>query len=254
MNIYDFYLTQHRYFTPRTPNTALLSLKKGLIPKESLISISLFLNSPFGVGNKFYLLSETEEFERINELERILAKKDLDISTELILLTTLEKLVEHINPEIALYAAESLNSIENRYNKSIYTLSKVFEKNNSDQKVVTELIQTLYNYGFINMDKEEIKHYYFNKALIYFDYLLVLNEDFLEIKIKIYNDLRRFDESRETLNSIDLKQYHKYKIILLRMETEFEAKNFQAITEIAKDCNYDEIPEGYREKICKWRN
>jgi hypothetical protein len=61
---------------------------------------------------------DEEPFD-IDDLERVLAREDLDIETNIMLVRIFEKLVRRSDPEVALFAAESINLIESRYNRQI---------------------------------------------------------------------------------------------------------------------------------------
>lgn len=236
MNIYDFFCLQDRYFNPKTPNTALKGIVTGSIPKEFFIFISNFLHSPFETPGKLQVLSEKKELERLKELERILAKEELDLEIQLLMIYTLEKLGKHNNPEIALFAAESINSVESRYNKKIYELKEKIEKDDEESVLdyYKKIIVLYYQYGYINRSKEDIQDFYFREALNYFNYLdknEYINKDLLIIRIKLLNKLKRFNESRGILREfqdilpIELKT-------LLAVEIEYEDRDFDGIQEI----------------------
>ncbi len=251
MDIYEYYSRKHKWFVPRTPNAALTGLKKGLLPKESFITKSMFLYSPFGTPGKLKNLSDKEEIQRLQELERILSKKDIDLETECLLIFTLDKLVEHSNPEIALFAAESINSIENRYNKKIYNLKKEITEHKTI-KHVCDLILMCFNYGFINKEKMDVKEFYYSESLkLYqnFNY----NEFSLEfqiLKIRLLNEKKEFKKSRKLIDSIkDISNWHR---LLLVLEIEFEARKFENISKIVKDIDLNNIPLQYRYMVEQW--
>lgn len=227
MNIYSFFKRIKTYYNPRTPNSAFIGVMKGSIPKEFYIYKNNFLYTPF---DKISVDDDYYEFNRIKELERLLAKDERDLELEVQLLDTLEQLALHNNPEIALFAAESINSIENSYNKEIFEI-----KNNNENAFsldnIKKIVRLNYEYGYINRRKSEIKRFYYNEALEYLNLLEkynYINRELLIYKIDLYNYFKEFDKSRKLLKEYsDVLSYDLQ--INLKCEIEF------------KDCNYGEV-------------
>lgn len=254
MNIYNFFANKENLFAPKTPNSALKAVTTGALPKEYFIYISNFLYSPFETPGKLKTLSEEQEIKRLSELERILAKEELDLDVEVLLIYTLEKLGKHSNAEIALFAAESINSIENKYNKEIYNLKLLLEKN-FDIEYIKKLILLYYQYGYINRSKEDIRSFYYNEALNYFnilDEVQYINKNLLVIKIKLLNQLKRFEESRNLL-----KEYKDILPVdfrlLLSIEIEYEDRNFDKIYNIVNSCNLNSFSDDIAKRISIWK-
>lgn len=256
MKVFDFLNLQEKYFNPKTPNSALKGIMTGSIPKEFFIFISNFLYSPFETPGKLEVLSEDKELKRLNELERILAKEDLDIELQLLMIFTLEKLGKHSNPEIALFAAESINSIENRYNKKIYDLK---EKINKEKKFdyYKDIIVLLYHYGYINKSKEDIREFYYREALSYFNELdeaQYINKELLIIRIKLLNQLKEFNKSREILQEFQDILPLELKT-LIAVEIEYEDRSFDNIQLIMDDytsCNIDSKSKELSSRLSIW--
>ncbi len=106
-NSYDYIKSMDQYFAPKTPYAAYKAARKGFIPAEVFIykttSIEPVIENP----------------DNLYEIERILAQRDRDIMTNSLLVDILNKLVKNRDKEIALFAAESINAIENEYNRKI---------------------------------------------------------------------------------------------------------------------------------------
>lgn len=251
MNIQDFYLNSEKYFKPRTPNTALRGLKKGLLPKESFIAISLFLYSPFSATRDDMVLSDKEEIQRIQELERLLAKKNMSIEMEIQLISTLDKLVDHHNSEIALFAAESINALENRYNKTIYKLKEQLEEFNFSDDRIT-LIKNLYKYGVINQEKSDIKEFYFNELLSYVDDEVNGNEEIIDILFVVYKDLQLYDRAAELITMLSNSHYSSCELKVMEMSLAFAKGDFYRIFEILESSKDIELPEHCREELLSW--
>lgn len=251
MNIKDFYLKGEQYFKPRTPNAAIRGIKKGLIPKESFIAISLFLYSPFSATENDIVLSDKEEIQRIQELERLLAKKNMSMEMEIQLISTLDKLVDHNNSEIALFAAESINSLENRYNKIIYKLKEQLEQYNLYDDRIT-LINTLYKYGVINQDKSDIKEFYFKELLGYIDDDIYKYQSIVDLLFTVYKDLKLFDKADELLKTLGDKQYDPCEIKVMEISLCFAKGDFFQIFKILERSKDMDLPERCREELLTW--
>ncbi len=254
MTIYNFFVRILSLSSPKTPNTAIAGIKKGILPKESFINSSLFLNSPFDSFGKAETLTEAEDFDRLVELERILSKKNIDLETEIVLFKTLNELVEHINPEIALFAAESINSIENRYNKDIYELKRrVDDKTLLDLIKVIDLIKLYYRYGTINEKKEDLKRVYYTEALNYIEKSNIdASSDvfLLKIVIKIYNYFKFYSKAKVLVTSAKIEYW---QIMLMLIEIEFEARNFDNLYHIIDGIDIDRIPLEFQDRINLWK-
>jgi hypothetical protein len=60
----------------------------------------------------------------MHEMDRLLAKRDLDIDTASLLMTVFERMIKHRDKELALFAAESINALEQRYLSKVQALKK----------------------------------------------------------------------------------------------------------------------------------
>lgn len=249
MTIYSFFKRIKTYYNPRTPNSAYLAVIKGAIPKEFYIYKNNFLYSPF----EKITIDDEYEFNRIKELERLLAKDKRDLELEVKLIDTLEQLALHNNPDIALFAAESINSIENSYNKEIYEIKKVNEEDFSLENI-KEIVRLNYQYGYINRRKSEIKRFYYNEALEYLNILdeyNYINRELLIYKIDLYNYFEEFNKSRTLLNEYsDVLSYDLQ--IQLRCEIEFKDGNYNEVTGVIKRIDKKLISKEFLERLDLW--
>jgi tetratricopeptide (TPR) repeat protein len=92
-------------------------------------------------GIEFYIEMATslrplaDEAQDIDEISRLLSQQKLTLNPNLHSVTILRNLIKDENPEIALYAAEGLNSIENSFIEKIQRVKeKIKEKNNYNKK------------------------------------------------------------------------------------------------------------------------
>lgn len=152
---FDYVRHRDQFFIPRTPATALRAVQLGLLP----VSAYLYM-----VGNIKPLLEEPYDLQ---EIDRILAKAKIDLTTALLLTEIFEKLIQHPDNEVALLAAESINSLESRFNNRIFELQKKLEDPRSENRPATlrELVRLLSELGLLNKTRPVIKAFYLKEAL-----------------------------------------------------------------------------------------
>jgi hypothetical protein len=107
---YNYIANQSSYFQPKTPFAALKAAEEGLLPADAFIymatSVEAIADNP----------------ERLEDIERMLGQKNRDLDTNILLVEVLNKLIKNKDKEIALFAAESINAIENGYNRAVEEL------------------------------------------------------------------------------------------------------------------------------------
>ncbi|MDC7125751.1 MAG: hypothetical protein PQJ46_09295 [Spirochaetales bacterium] len=108
----DYIRNMDMYFKPRTQSAAYKACLDGILPAEGFIYKSTSIEP----------LSDTSVDQE--ELERILGQKNRDLSTNIRLINIFEKMTRNPDKEIALFAAESINAIENDYEKKLESLGK----------------------------------------------------------------------------------------------------------------------------------
>ena len=107
---FDYLRERNIKFKPKTPRAAINAFAARILP------IHAFVN----MGTSVKPLDE-EPYD-LDNIERVLARENLDLQTNLLLMRLFERMVRNEDTEIALFAAESMNLIENRYNKNIEAL------------------------------------------------------------------------------------------------------------------------------------
>lgn len=99
-------------FVPRTQAQALRGFAEGIINAEYFI---------YRAVNIHPILEEPWD---LNEIDRILAKRDLDADTASLLMAVFSRMVKSKDKEVALFAAESVNSLERRFLSRVNELKK----------------------------------------------------------------------------------------------------------------------------------
>jgi len=191
--MYDYHYIRNinEYFKPRTPAAALKAVESNLTPIEGLV---------YTAGNIGPLSEEPLDYDSI---ERVLAGENLDIDTNLFLLDIFEKLIKHEDPEIALFAAESINAIENRYNKKIEKLQELVSQV-VDAESYRNLARLFFELALINQSSITIKNFYLKEAYGCYRTLEHENEltreDTLQA-VRILLELKLFEHARKVVRN-----------------------------------------------------
>jgi hypothetical protein len=99
-----------------------------------------------------------DEAQNIDEITRLLSQQKLTTNPNLHSVTILRNLIKDQNPEIALYAAEGLNTIENAFIEKIQRIKDRIKENNKSENITetTENNDTDYS-GQNDIDKDNGK-------------------------------------------------------------------------------------------------
>ncbi len=222
MDEYDIFREQSPYFKPKTPVAALKAYEGNFIP----ISIFTFKS------NSTKPLDE-EPYD-IDEIERLLSRKNLTLQTNIILIEIFEKLIFSEDQEIALFAAESINIIENRYNKQIQSIKEDKSVNDSAERT-GELAVLFYELAILNKKRDAIKLFFLKESYSFYQKLRKLrklsNSEFNTL-FKILLELKKLDIASDLLE----KEYPEDSAFsfLLTAEVEFAKKNFKRVKEICR--------------------
>ncbi len=110
----------------------LLESKTGFIPRTQAQALRGYtegiLNPEYYIYKAVNIHPILEEPWDMHEMDRLLAKPDLDVDTASLLMTVFERMIKHRDKELALFAAESINALERRYLAKVQALKKVLEK------------------------------------------------------------------------------------------------------------------------------
>lgn len=219
MDEYEIFRGREHLFNPKTPIAALKAYESGFIP------ISAFINK----SNSTKPLDE-EPFD-IEAIERLLARENLGLKSNLMLMGIFEKLIFHRDQEIALFAAESINIIENRYNKKIQEIKE--KEGEPDSEDLSRLGILFYELAILNDKRAAIKDFYLKESLNQFTGLTA-KRDLTDRELNFY--IRLLIELRLTEEASELLKHNKYNdkklILLLRAETEFSLKEYKKVREI----------------------
>ncbi len=189
---YDYIRYANRYFHPPTPKAALRAIEQGLLPPEAYMywasSVKPLYEEPFDTY----------------EIDRILARKDNDLTTLLLIISILQKLIVSKDSETALFAAESLNRIEIKFTSRIEELRNGIEENPGELSHYRLLGKTYYEFSQISRGRETIHNFYLKEAFDQMKQLLSKTDtpskaDYILLS-RILIELKIYSQSIETIN------------------------------------------------------
>jgi hypothetical protein len=205
-------------YLPATARAALKALGSDLLPPEPF----LFL------GTSVRPLDE--EPVTLEEIERVLARNDLDVETNLLLMRVFRRLLTSTDPEVTLFAAESINRIEGRYTDRIELLKRRW-KGRRDKGALRDLAATLYHLA--QLYPPAIRSFYLREAFDCIKQLRAhrgLTGGDVRLLVRILLDLGLSGQALGVLKQ--LKREGDPAILLLEAEVEFQRRNLPRVREL----------------------
>lgn len=204
MDEYEYLRQQKDRFQPKTPIAALKAYQAGFLP------ISVFIHKS---GSTKPLDEKPYDIE---EIERLLSRQNLGLETNIVLIEIFEDLIFSEDQEIALFAAESINIIETRYNNQIEEL-----KQNKDHKdstgVNSKLGKLFFELAILNRQRDSIKKFFLRESYQYYSYIREIRKLSAEelntlirilLELKLYMnaaDIIEKEKSEESISYLFLK-------------------------------------------------
>jgi len=216
---YDYFRNREDSFQPKTPIAALRAYKAGFLP------ISVFT----------YKSGSTKPLDEtpydIEEIERLLSRDNLGLETNIVLIDIFENLIFSEDQEIALFAAESINIIENRYNKKIEDLKQ--EENSIE--VSSKLGRLFFELAMLNRKRDSIKNFFLRESYQYYSAIRqkrkLLSEE-LNTVIRILLELKLY------LNAADIIEREKTEesvtYLFLKAEILFAIGKYGEVRDICR--------------------
>lgn len=226
MNGFEFLREANSYFFPRTPRAALKAIEEGLLPDVA------YLYKAISVSPLYEDVNKIEEI--IPDIERILSNESNELGTNLLLMSIFEQLLGHKDQEIALFAAESINAIENQYNERIEKLKK--ELAGDDPSGARRgIARQFYEVARINDTRPAIKRFYLAESYAYLKELYrngKFRKDDIQLTVDVLVALELPDRARYILERIKGDSKDDPDMLMLRAAVEFKAKRFSGVAEI----------------------
>ena len=214
---FDYIKVNRTGFKPKTSAAALKGIEENLFPVEDFIYL----------GTSVKPLNE-KPYD-IDTLERVLARHDLDIKTYIVLNRIFEELTRSSDQETALFAAESINLIENRYNTKIENLKEKLELE-TNHETLLELARTYYEFALLNSRKSEIKSFYLRESFEYIKKILskktYRKRDIL-LLVRILIELKMYDQAFNILKRV--KNEEEPTVLFLKAEVEFHRRKLSEV-------------------------
>ncbi len=237
---FDYFRTFHERYLPKTAMGALRALEGGLVEQEAYIHL--------GVSIK----PVDDEPVDLDEIDRILSRDDLDLETNMLLVKILEKLVKDKDPERALFAAESINIIENRYNRRIEELKSSFKKN-GDPSFLSRLANQFYELSRIYTGS--ISNFYLKESyscLVRISRKKRISREDKALVLRVLLELKQYDRAAAVLEKTE--ERGEAVFIILEAELEFRKRNFyQVIHQCARLFEFeDALDEGAKSILDYW--
>lgn len=145
-------------FLPHTPQAALLGLERGVVTPAQFIMKRIGLRP---------LNAQPYDLE---ELEWVLAQKELDLETVLLLMEVLKQVLKNPDRDIAQFAAENLTTLENRYIQRVQgfkELLEVEEPGPDRVALLRYLVRDLRILALLNNDQIILSKFYFHQSFNY---------------------------------------------------------------------------------------
>lgn len=217
---FDYFRRTADAYRPRTANAAMRAVEANLLPIEACVYL----------GTSIKPLDEQPI--DLNAIEQVLSRPQLDLDTILLLMRILTKLLRNPDAEVALFAAESISSIETRYTKRIEALKASVQEKPND-KVLRALARQFYELAQIHPGS--IRNFYLREAFGYIkelNRLKRLGREDVVLTVRILLALGLTDQARRIIDQLADRDNPSY--LRLEMEVAFKRRD---ITEVQKLCD-----------------
>ncbi len=240
MSGFDYFRSFHERYLPKTAMSALRALSEGLVEQEAYTHL--------GVSIK----PADDEPVDLDEIDRILSRDDLDLETNMLVVKILQKLVKERDPETALFAAESINLIENRYNRRIEELKSSFKKN-GDLSFLSRLANQFYELS--QLYSGSISNFYLKESyscLVRISRTKRITREDKALVLRVLLELKQYDQAAAILEKTAEREEHIF--IMLEAELEFRRRNFyKVIHQCARLFEFEEaLDEGAKSILDYW--
>jgi hypothetical protein len=217
---FDLFRRSQDMYHPRTARAALLAAKANLVPLAACVYLGTSVK-PID-----------EEPIDLDDLEHLLSRKNLDLETNLLLMRVLTKMLRDPDAEVALFAAESINTIENRYTKRIEELKGKL-KQGEDAALMRQLA-SLY-YELAQMHPTSIRNFYLREAYGYFKRLNSLKQmkkTDVALLVRLLLLLKLTDQAKRIIDQLADRDDPFY--LILEAELEFQRGNILRVHELCE--------------------
>ncbi len=210
---FDYIINRGAYFLPKTPFAALKAAEKGLLPVDALS----------------YMASSVEAIadnpENLEEIERMLGQKNRDLDTNILLVDILNILIKNKDKEVALFAAESLNAIENDYNRAVEALEE--DQYREKASLYTEM-------SVLNKSVSDLKNFYLREAFTNYRSLVQLHTITSEDRLSMSRILMDLGLLTQAKNIITDNGLNSPDALFILADIVFRQRDYQELFSIIK--------------------
>ncbi|MBT3272781.1 MAG: hypothetical protein HN368_06480 [Spirochaetales bacterium] len=241
---FDYLLNSRELYSPKTPRAALKAVEVGLLPGEAFI---------YKANSIHPLREEPIDFDAI---ERTLAQKGKDVSTNTLLVTILELLLVDKDSEIALFAAESINAIENSYNERIEGLKKE-HRDTSEPRCLRDIARQFYELAMINESRNAIRNFYLFESYSYmkrFGAEIELKKEDIIFVLRIMITLKSYRLARGVIVQALQESPNDTDLIILAAEIEYFRRNYRQVFALFQRLgeSWHGLPESLKTTFQHW--
>lgn len=235
---FDIFRRPRDGYLPPTAGSALRAFAAGLAPKEIFI---------YRATSAKPLDEEPVDLEAI---ERILSRPDLDVETNILLMQLFQRLVKNHDSEVALFAAESINTIENRYNQNIEKLKK-----SSLPRREGQLARLYYELSRLHGESLSLKNFYLREAFSYLNALQKsegLEREELALLVHVLLDLNLEDHAEHSLHKFTQEEDPFF--FMLQAQIHFKRRDFIRVLQVCTELSQflDQLDEAGRLVLATW--
>jgi hypothetical protein len=241
---FDYIRHLHEHYVPRTPRAALLSVQEDILPIEAFVYKATSIKSLF------------EEPYDLEELERVLARRDLSFGDAMLLSEIFVAMTGDKDKELALFAAESLGALENRWFRTTESFVGKVRSESCEDAAVYPYARALYEYALIAGRYAAIRNFYLKEAY------LVLSEhpescqdpQGFDMRIRCLLRLGLLDQAESVIAS-ELGKRSDGELLSMAVEAAFLRKDPRRVHELlaGRDLETLDLDEEQRVLLSSWR-
>jgi hypothetical protein len=226
---FDFFRSQRRGYVPRTPSAALRAMATGAALPEHFIWASCSAKP-----------LDEEPFD-LEAIERTLARPDMNLQTAKLLKEIFEKMIANREPEVALFGAEGINTLEGRSINRIERLKRALAKDEAGgppkkRRTLRELSLAYYELAELHGKARSIRAFYLREAYSALRMSLAkgspLSRDTLGLGVDILIGLGLYDQAADLLKKIKPPD-HPF-VLLLTARVAFHKKEFAKVIALCR--------------------
>ena len=152
MKGYEYVRAMRSLYNPRTPRAAMVAAEAGILPIEAVVFKASSVKPLF------------EEPYDLDDLERVLSQADLSFADAIMISEIFATMTRESDKERALFAAESLTTLENRWARKVESLRAAYAPEGADEGPAFRLARALYEQALISGRSAPIRNYYLLEA------------------------------------------------------------------------------------------